>query len=338
VAKTVRSVLAQTFTDFELLILDDGSREASPRILRELAESDRRIRLSLRENHGAVATRNELLKLTRGKYLAVNDADDISLPHRLERQVAFLDANPGVVCVGGAFDMIDAKGRRLTTLRPPMDDSDIQQLALRGHCSICHSSALMRRDAVQRVGGYGREFTFAHDLELWLRLGEVGRLANLPETVIQFRLHDSSISETKREEQRRFCKLACEQAWARRGMTDGVFEASEPWRPGRDRASRHRYAMLYGWWALNSGERRTAMVYGAKAVASQPARAGGWKLLAKAVAGRVKENANVQRPTSNVERRTKCTPSNATLPLDVGRSALEVGRSPSFDTTTETNA
>ena len=182
--------------------------------------------------------------------------------------------------------MIDAKGRRLTTLCPPEDDPAIQRLALRGHCSICHSASLMRRQAVERAGGYRENFTFAHDLELWLRLGEVGRLANLPETVIQFRLHDSSISETKREEQRRFCRLACEQAWERRGITDGVFEASEPWRPGKDRASRHRYAMQYGWWALTSGERRTAMVYGAKAVAARPTTAGGWKLLAKAATKR----------------------------------------------------
>jgi glycosyltransferase involved in cell wall biosynthesis len=286
VARTVRSILNQTFADFELLVLDDGSRDASPRILRGLAESDRRIRLSLRENHGAIASRNELLKLARGKYLAVNDADDLSLPHRLERQVAFLDANPGVVCVGGHFDMIDAKSRRLTTLCPPEDDAGIQHLALRGHCSICHSAAMMRRDAVERVGGYGKNFTFAHDLELWLRLGEAGALANLPETVIQFRLHESSISETKREEQRRFCRLACEQAWARRRIRDVTFEAAEPWRPGNDRGSRHRYAMQYGWWAFNSGERRTAMVYGAKAVAARPMKKDGWKLLARAATRR----------------------------------------------------
>jgi hypothetical protein len=197
--------------------------------------------------------------------------------------------------------MIDARGRRLTTLRPPADDAQIQQLALRGHCSICHSSSLMRRDAVQHVGGYGRDFTFAHDLELWLRLGEVGKLANLPDTLVQFRLHNSSISETKREEQRRFCRLACEQAWARRGITDGVFEAAEPWRPGRDRASRHRYAMQYGWWALNSGERRTAMVYGAKAVVMRPGRSNGWKLLAKAALRRAQY---VQRSTFDVQLST----------------------------------
>ena len=287
VARTVKSVLAQTFADFELLIVDDGSRDGSPRILRELAESDRRIRLSLRENHGAVATRNELLKLARGSYLAVNDADDISLPNRLAQQVAYLDTHRDVVCVGGWFDMIDAKDRRLTTLRPPSDDAEIQRLALRGHCSICHSAGLMRRDAVERAGGYGKDFTFAHDLELWLRLGEVGKLANLPETVIQFRLHEGSISETKREEQRRFCRLACEQAWARRGLRDVSFEAAEPWRPGKDRASRHQYAMKYGWWAFNSGERRTAMVYGAKAVAARPTKTDGWKLLASAATKRM---------------------------------------------------
>jgi glycosyltransferase involved in cell wall biosynthesis len=286
VARTVRSLLAQTYTDFELLIIDDGSRDASPRILRDLAETDHRIRLSLRENHGALATRNQLLKLARGKYLAVNDADDISLPGRLKHQVDYLEAHPDVACVGGWFDMIDARGRRLTTLRPPQGDAEIQRLALRGHCSICHSAGMMRRDAVERVGGYGRDFTFAHDLELWLRLGEVGKLANLQEAVIQFRLHDGSISETKREEQRRFCRLACEQAWARRGLTDVTFEAAEPWRPGKDRTSRHRYAMQYGWWAFNSGERRTAMVYGAKAVVAKPMKSAGWKLLAKAAVRR----------------------------------------------------
>jgi glycosyltransferase involved in cell wall biosynthesis len=322
VAAVVRSLLAQTYRDFELLIMDDGSRDDSPRILRDLAETDPRIRLSLRENHGTLATRNELLKLARGKYLAVNDSDDLSLPHRLERQVAFLDAHPDVAVVGGWFDMIDARGRRLTTLHPPADDAEIQRLALRGHCSICHSAGMMRRDAVERVGGYGRDFKFAHDLELWLRLGEVGKLANLPETVIQFRLHQNSISETKREEQRRFCRLACEQAWRRRGLTDVPFEAAEPWRPGKDRTSRHRYAMQYGWWAFNSGERRTAMVYGAKAVAARPMKADGWKLIAKAATKRAE---NVQPSTPNAQRSSE---PGLDRNLNVERCALNAERSP----------
>ena len=281
-ARTLESILTQTFADFELVIIDDGSSDDSVRVLNEHAAGDPRIRLTCRKNRGAVTTRNEILAQCRGEYLAVNDADDISLRDRLRQQVAFLDANPQVVCAGGEFDIIHAAGRRLTTLHPPPDDAEIQRLSLRGHCAICHSAGMMRTAAVRRAGGYDSDFRFAHDLELWLRLGEIGQLANLPQTVIQFRLHDKSISETKREEQREFCRRACEGAWSRRGIENGVFEAAEPWRPGRDRASRHRYAMQYGWWAFNSGERRTAILYGAKAVAAKPWSARGYRLLAAA--------------------------------------------------------
>ena len=285
-ARAVEGILGQAFPDFELVVIDDGSTDGSPDILRRYADRDARVRLTCRANRGAVHTRNEILGQCRGRYLAVNDADDVSLPDRLARQVAFLDARPEVVCVGGHFDLIDAADRRLTTLRPPAENAAIQNLLLAGHCAVCHSAAMMRREAVDRAGGYLPEFTFSHDLDLWLRLGEVGAVANLPQTLIQFRLHEGSISETKRHEQRRLARLACERAWQRRGMTGCTFEAAEPWRPGRDRRSRHRYATRYGWWAFNSGERRTAMVYGAKAVAALPLNPAGWKLMACAAAKR----------------------------------------------------
>ena len=282
-AQTLESLLGQTFEDFELVAIDDGSKDGSPAILRRYAARDSRVRVVCRENRGIVTTRNELLSMARGQFLAVNDSDDLSLPDRLRRQVEFLRANPAAVVVGGAFDMIDAAGRRLTTLRPPERDAEIQKAALAGHCAICHSAGMIRRSAMERVGGYNPRYTYAHDLELWLRLGEVGELANLGgEPVIRFRLHGGSVSENKREEQRAFCRLACEEAWGRRGITDGEFAAAEPWRPGRDRTSRHRYAMRYGWWAFANGERRTAMIYGAKAVAALPLNPGGWKLMASA--------------------------------------------------------
>src|SRR5687767_4638410 len=123
VAATVESLLGQTFGDFELVVIDDGSRDESPEVLRELAGRDKRVRLTCRENRGIVTTRNEMLAQARGKYVAVNDSDDVSMPDRLARQVEFLDRHSDVVCVGGAFDMIDAAGRRLSTLRPPADDA-----------------------------------------------------------------------------------------------------------------------------------------------------------------------------------------------------------------------
>jgi glycosyltransferase involved in cell wall biosynthesis len=279
----MESVLAQTFGDVEYLIIDDGSTDESAKVLREYEERDPRIRLTVRGNKGLTVTLNEALEQARGEFVARMDCDDISRPDRFEKQLSAMRADPSLVCVGGSFELIDEKGRLLTRLRPPTDDATIQKLLLAGHTAICHPAAIIRRDALTRVGNYDPYFKTTQDLDLWLRLGEVGRLGNVTEVVLQFRQHESSVSETKREEQRRYGREACERAWKRRGITDGKFEAAEPWRPGRDRASRHAFALRYGWWGFNSGARNTAVVYGAKAVGIAPWKLEGWKLLASAL-------------------------------------------------------
>jgi glycosyltransferase involved in cell wall biosynthesis len=278
----VDSILAQMFGDFEFIIIDDGSSDGSPGVLRDYAARDPRIRLTVRPNKGLTLTLNEGLQQARGEFVARMDCDDVALPERFEKQVVALRADPSLVCVGGHFELIDGKDRLLTRLRPPTDDETIQKLLLRGHTAICHPAAMMRRDAVNRVGGYDPHFKTTQDLDLWLRLGEIGRLGNVPEVVLKFRQHETSVSETKREEQRRFGREACERAWKRRGIADGVFEAEEPWRPGKDRASRHRFALRYGWWGFNSGARRTALAYAWKAITILPLNPDGWKLLASA--------------------------------------------------------
>jgi glycosyltransferase involved in cell wall biosynthesis len=279
----VESILAQTFADFEFVIIDDGSTDASPSILRQYADRDARVLVTVRENRGLTATLNEAFAASRGKYLARMDCDDVALPERFARQVALLDADSAVACAGGWFQLIDGRGRMLTTLRPPADDAAIQAKLLRGHAAICHPSAMIRRTAMERVGGYDTRFTTAQDVDLWLRLGEVGTLANVAEPVLQFRLHKWSVSETKREQQREMGRLACDEAWLRRGLTGMTYEAGEPWRPGSDRVSKHRFAMQYGWWAWGSGQRSTALHYAAKAIAARPLKAEGWNLAACAV-------------------------------------------------------
>ena len=276
------SILGQGVRDVEYVIVDDGSTDESPRVLRDYAERDSRIRLTVRGNKGLTVTLNEALEQARGEFIARMDCDDVGVPGRFQKQLAFLRAHPDVVCAGGHFELIDEKSRLLTRLRPPSDDETIQQLLLRGHTAICHPAAMMRRDALTRVGGYDPFFKTTQDLDLWLRLGEVGKLANVPEVVLRFRQHGGSVSETKREEQRRFGREAVERAWNRRGITDGVYEAEEPWRPGRDLESRHRFALRYGWWGFNSGARDTALAYGWRAVRIAPWKAAGWKLLAAA--------------------------------------------------------
>jgi glycosyltransferase involved in cell wall biosynthesis len=282
-APAMDSILAQTFRDFELIVIDDGSKDSSPAILQDYAKRDPRVKLTIRGNKGLTVTLNEAFAQSTGKYLARMDCDDVALPNRFAKQVELLDADPDVACTGGSFQLIDGAGRLLTTLHPPTDNDGIQAKLLAGHNAICHPTAMIRRQAMETVGGYDMRFKTSQDLDLWLRLGEVGKLANVPAAVLKFRLHESSVSETKREQQRQMGRLACEEAWKRRGLTDRTYEADEPWRPGSDRESKHRFAIQYGWWAFGSGERKTAIYYATKAIAAMPLKSGGWKLIACAL-------------------------------------------------------
>lgn len=279
IASAIESILTQTFVDFELIIIDDGSTDSSLKIVEAYAAKDERIHLTSRENKGVIRTRNELLSKVRGEFVAVMDADDIALPERLARQVEFLQSHPEVVCVGGAHEVIDEKGRLLTRLELPIHDDEIQQLTLAGHGSICNPCAMIRRVSLMEVGGYDETMLSAEDLDMWLKLGEVGALANLKDTVLKYRLHEKSISEQNCMLQRTESKKACERAWKRREI-EGHFEATEPWRPGPDRSSQHKFILQYGWWAFLSGQRRTSIIYATRAITVLPLAIEGWKLLA----------------------------------------------------------
>jgi glycosyltransferase involved in cell wall biosynthesis len=282
-AAAMDSILAQTFGDFELIVIDDGSKDSSPAMLRDYAQRDPRVKLTVRENKGLTVTLNEAFAQSTGKYIARMDCDDVALPERFARQVELLNANPQIVCTGGYFQLIDGAGRLLTTVRGPTNDLEIQTTLLKGHNAICHPTAMIRRTAMEQAKGYDTRFKTSQDLDLWLRLGEIGQLANVASPVLKFRLHESSVSETKRDQQRQAGRLACEEAWKRRGLSNMTYEAGDPWRPGSDRASKHRFAMLYGWWAFGSGERKTAMYYATKAIAAKPLKPDGWKLIACAM-------------------------------------------------------
>lgn len=277
-AESIESVLKQTFTDFEFIIIDDGSSDGSLGLLQQYAAGDSRIRLFSRGNRGLSATQHELVTLARGEFIAQLDQDDIALPSRLELQVGFLNKNTSVVCVGGNYQLIDGASRYLTTLHLPSTDAEIQAANLQGHCSLLHPSAMMRREAVISVGSYDTNYSTATDIDLWLRLGEVGELANIGDVILQYRLHDKSASERAGSSQREEARRACESAWLRRGIP-GVFSAHTAWRPGSDSASKIQFTLRYGWWAWNSGQRSTAIYYGWKAVKLNLRSLAGWKLL-----------------------------------------------------------
>ncbi|HEY9639961.1 MAG TPA: glycosyltransferase family 2 protein [Coleofasciculaceae cyanobacterium] len=278
-AAAVESILTQTLTDFELLIIDDGSTDQSRKILAAYAAQDDRIRLVSRENRGLIATLNQMLDMAQGEFLARMDADDIALPDRLARQVEFLQQHADYVCVGGAYDLIDPQGRKVLHLGMPETNAEIQQAILSGKTIINHPCAMIRRTALQKIGGYDESMMTVEDLDMLLRLGEIGLLANLQHTVLQYRFHRASVSAQKSEFQHQMAQEACRRAWQRRGIA-GQFTAEMPWyRPGGDRRSQQAFFHRYGWWAFGNGLRATAAGAAVQAIALQPTALESWKLL-----------------------------------------------------------
>ncbi len=221
----VQSILDQRFGDFELLVIDDGSTDESLAELQRFAARDERIRLQSRENRGLVATLNEMLAEAQGELIARMDADDIAMPQRFDLQVEYLAKHPKVVCLGGGIELMDDDGRRLHRPPPVRGDKAVQREALQGRIPICHPSSMYRRDAVQRVGGYRADAYPAEDLDLWLRLGEIGQLDNLGTCVLRYRIHAGSISVQQNRHQMRQMRIVCEDAWKRRNIT-GEFHGS----------------------------------------------------------------------------------------------------------------
>jgi hypothetical protein len=209
------------------------------------------------------------------------DADDVALPQRLARQVNYLQAHQDVVCVGTAVHLIDGAGRFLRDGHPGMDHEAIQRRALAGDCPLNHPSVMLRRAAVEAIGGYRAEFEPAEDLDLWLRLGEIGRLTNLPEVLMKYRQHARSFSEQHQRRQLERSAAAVLEACRRRGIPPQAV-ALRPWRP-TDRRSRMRTYVGYGRRGLERGDYRMALHYGLHAIAQVPWDPDGWRLLARAL-------------------------------------------------------
>lgn len=189
--EALESVLRQTYHSFELLVVDDGSTDATPSILAEYAAADRRMRVLPAEGTGVSAALRQACAKAGGEYLARMDADDIALPDRLERQRAYLDAHPTTAVLGGAYIVLRPSGKRGRTVRMPRSDAEIRRVLPRLN-PIAHPTAMMRRDAYEAAGGY--RLARAEDYDLWLRIAERWQLANLREPVLLRREHAAQLS------------------------------------------------------------------------------------------------------------------------------------------------
>lgn len=195
-ALAIESILAQTFDDFEFLILDDGSSDDSAGIIDSYAARDTRIRAIHRENRGLIASLNELLEAARAPIVARMDSDDIAYPHRFARQYAFLEANPDYGVVSSWTDDIDGEGQPIQVVagkRHPTDHAGFLKMIHHG-TALCHPSAMYRRDTVLAIGGYHAAFRHCEDYDLWLRLADATKLCSLPEKLMQYRRTEDQVS------------------------------------------------------------------------------------------------------------------------------------------------
>jgi glycosyltransferase involved in cell wall biosynthesis len=189
VGQSIESILAQTFPDFELVVLDNGSTDGSAEIAERWAARDARIRvLRHPERLGPVDSSNAAVRAARAPVIARMDADDVAHPDRLSRELAILDADPEVVLVGTLWEGMDARGRRVR----PRDRSALLDRTV--ETPFPHGSALFPRSAFDRVGGYLPEYDGWEDLDLFQRLAQIGRVAVIPEALYLVRFHAGSIT------------------------------------------------------------------------------------------------------------------------------------------------
>ena len=203
VRDAVASVLTQTLENLELIVIDDGSTDATPEILARV--SDPRLRVERRERVGLTRSLNVALGLARSALIARLDADDEALPERLERQRAFLDAHAEVGLLGTGAREVDEAGRTAREIRPPADDRAIRRALIRRNPFV-HSSVMMRRSVLERAGGYDEALPVAQDYDLWMRMSRLTRLANLPEPLVVRRLPPGRVSAVRDDE--RLCTEA----------------------------------------------------------------------------------------------------------------------------------
>ena len=192
--QAIDSILSQTYANFELIILNDGSTDQTDGVIK--AFTDTRIRyFENQSNLGLVATLNLGLAAARGQYIARMDADDISFPVRFERQINYLESHPSIGVVGSAVQLIDESNRRLRLSRFPLDPDLVRWILIFTN-PVAHPSVMMRKSIIQSVGGY--RHCRAEDIDLWERLIQVTQISNLSTVLLKLRKHNRNITHVDR--------------------------------------------------------------------------------------------------------------------------------------------
>lgn len=190
----IDSIVGQSLGDFEFIIIDDGSTDATPKMARHHAENDARIIVVNCASRGLVAALQTGLHLAKGQFVARMDSDDIAERDRLQIQAMRLERDPALVAIGGQIQRIDDSGQYIGRGHYPVGrDACRRHLRTRGS-PFCHPAVMMRSQAIKAVGGYRDKYLYAEDYDLWLRLSEIGDIDNVADPVLSYRVHGTSTS------------------------------------------------------------------------------------------------------------------------------------------------
>lgn len=196
--ESLLSIREQTYKNIEIIVVNDGSTDKTDEVIRTAMADDSRFTYIARENRGLVSTLNEMIAISKGKFIARMDADDVAVPSRIELQVQFLLANPAIGIVGSRTETVDEKGRHLGFCRRPLSAKDVKAYFLYGS-PLAHPTVMFNLAAIHKEELYYDANAFpVEDLELWLRLLRKYSIVNLDLRLLKYRVTSSGISQTNR--------------------------------------------------------------------------------------------------------------------------------------------
>ena len=199
ILEAIKSVISQTFTDWEMLIIDDASTDNTERIVKDFIGGNSKIKyIKNPTNIGASKSRNKGLKLASGTYIAPLDSDDVWLDeNKLKKQVEFLEVNKDYCMLGGGIMRIDAESKPIQKVLFPVYDSLIRKIILQFN-PFPQSTLLYRKDIALSCGGYSDNYKICDDYDLWLKMGLKAKFTNIPQVLAGYRVHGGNITKTKR--------------------------------------------------------------------------------------------------------------------------------------------
>jgi glycosyltransferase involved in cell wall biosynthesis len=194
IVQAIESILAQTYKNWELIVVDDGSTDETPRIVSNYASNHKRIKYHRIDHGGRGVARIKCIELSAGKYIAVCDSDDISLPERFEKQVLFLENHLEIGVVSAQVKFFSDDLHLQNIYQYPECSDEIRSYFNRGKMGISHAASMFRRELIEFVGSYCEECLRAQDLEFFLRVNEVSLFVTLPEVLLLYRNNPSNMS------------------------------------------------------------------------------------------------------------------------------------------------